>query len=315
MTITERANKKLKSQAEGYRRDSIADSTKRSRAGQWEIYKDTCLELGWTVLPCSLEQACLYVTHLANRLKFSSVKAYYQAVVFYHVCAGLEPVRMSNPVLSATLKGIERSKSEGSKGKDPILPHHLKKIMLVCDFSVDLEVMVCIAALLMFRTLLRVSNVVSSDHTLRRGDVIFGTEGCAVRVGSSKTTSKKESAVVLPVLFSSDKSICAATWLARFVKRFAMPQEAFLFSTTRVPVLTYGMFAKKFKDLTVRAGLHGDFASHSLRRGGATFMSMLERPVEQIKARGMWKSDCVYRYIAPPLSAKIVNEREVAKFC
>ena len=315
MQITEKAKEALKAQAECYRRESIADSTKRSRAGQWGIYKKACLEFDWPILPCSLEQACLYVTYLAVKLKFSSVKAYYQAVIFNHVCAGLEPVRMSNPVLKATLKGIEKSKSGDSKGKDPILPHHLKRLMSLGNFNVELEMIVCTAALFMFRTLLRVSNIVHSSHTLRRGDVVFGHEGCFVRVRSSKTTSKRDSATIMPVLFSSDKSICSATWLAAMCKKFNNPKEAFLFSSPNIPVLTYSMFSRKFKELTIRAGLQGDFASHSLRRGGATFMSILERPVDQIKARGLWKSDCVFRYIAPPLSAKISNEKEVAKFC
>ena len=59
-----------------------------------------------------------------------------------------------------------------------------------------------------------------------------------------------------------------------------------LFSSPMVPKLTYSLFAKKFKELTIRAELKGDFASHSLRRGGATFMSMLERPVGTDQSQG-----------------------------
>ena len=88
-----------------------------------------------------------------------------------------------------------------------------------------------------------------------------------------------------------------------------------IFAFSSFPGVTYVKFAKKFKELTTRAGLVGDFASHSLRRGGATFMSMLERPLDQIKARGLWRSDCVFRYIKPPLSAKLAGEAVVASHC
>ena len=88
--------------------------------------------------------------------------------------------------------------------------------------------------------------------------------------------------------------------------------DDYLFALNSVQMLTYNAFSKKFKTLILRAGLEGDFASHSLRRGGATFVSMLECPVSQIKDRGGWKSDCVYRYIKPPLHSKIRAERKVA---
>ena len=293
----------------------MAESTKKTRLGQWGIYKRVCRGFGWPILPCDVSQACLYVSYLAQRLKISTVKAYYQAVIFHHVCAGLEPVRMSNPVLKATLKGIENCKSEDSKGKDPILPHHLRRIMSIVDMSNELEVLVSIACLFMFRTLLRVSNIVHSNHTLRVCDVKVSPQGCIVNVRSSKTTSTRDVPVSLPLAFSKDSNICAATWLLFMVKRFRPSSVSPLFSSPSVPKLTYSMFAKKFKDLVSRAGLEGDYASHSLRRGGATFMSMLERPIDQIKARGMWRSDCVYRYIVPPMSAKLSSEEYVAQFC
>ena len=220
---------------------------------------------------------------------------------------------MSDPILKATLQGIERAELSGAKGKDPILPPHLLRIMDVADLDLDIEFIVCVAALLMFRTLLRISNIVNSDHTLRAKDISFSKEGCFVKINSSKTTSTREVSKSLPVTFSKDKRICAATWLRLLFLRFRPSPESQLFSSPLVPVLTYTKFAKKFKDLTIRAGLVGDFASHSLRRGGATFMSMLERPMEQIKSRGLWKSDCVFRYIVPPMSSMLKNDRAVVK--
>ena len=315
MKITEIAQQDLSRQAETYRLNSVAASTKKTRANQWGIYEETCARFGWDPLPCNVEQACLYVTYLAQRLKPSSVRAYYQAVIFYHVCAGVLPVRMSDPVLKATLQGIERAFPGDTKGKDPILPPHLLRIMRVAELGSELEFIVCVAALFMFRTLLRVSNIVVSNHTLKARDVTFSKEGCFVRVSSSKTTSSRDTVKVLPIVFSRDKRICAATWLKMLFLRFKPAPDAQLFSSPNVPVLGYTKFSKKFKELTVRAGLVGDFASHSLRRGGATFMSMLERPLDQIKSRGQWKSDCVFRYIVPPMSSMLENEKAVAKHC
>ena len=225
----------------------------------------------WPIFPCNVEQACLYVTYLAQRLKVSSVKTYYQAVVFYHVCAGIEPVRCSNPVLCTTLKGIEKCKGAGCKGKDPILPEHLKLIVQATRMSSELEMLVCVAALFMFRALFRVSHVVSSSHSLKRGDVVFLEDACFVRVKSSKTTSQSNDPVIIPLSLSGDSSICATTWLKVMLSRFKPTSSDLLFSSPSIPVLTYIMFSKKFKEITTRAGLVGDFASHSLRRWGSDF--------------------------------------------
>ena len=163
-------------------------------------------------MPCSSNQACLYVTDLSERLKYLSIVAYYQAVIFYHVCAGYHPVRASDPILCSTLKGIERSKSNSQKGKDPILPAQLKRLVRVIDVSDELEVLVWVAALLMFRTLLRVSHVVLSPHTLKVKDVVFTKDCCVLLIHSSKTKGKGAPDEI-PVVKSGDKNICAYRWL------------------------------------------------------------------------------------------------------
>ena len=163
----------LSKKAESYRLNSVAASTKRTRGKQWECYLNACGQLGWSPMPCDVNQACLYVTMLAERLKPSSVHAYYQSVIFHHVCAGLEPVRVSNPILNATLKGIERCKGQATRAKDPLFPKDLQKLCKCVDFSLDLEFLVFVAALFLFRTLLRVSHVVESPHTLKVKDLQF----------------------------------------------------------------------------------------------------------------------------------------------
>ena len=93
------------------------------------------------------------------------------------------------------------------------------------------------------------------------------------------------------------------------LKRYNRRNEDYLFSTSTIPFLTYSVFSKCLNSLV---GLVGDFSSHSLRKGGATFMSMLNCSVMEIKSRGLWKSDCVYKYILPTLSAKKATDMKVA---
>ena len=308
------SRQELEERAVLYRENSLCESTRRSRASQWKRYIEVCELYGWTPMPVSVEQACLYVTYLAVHLKFSTIVTYYQAVVFYHVCAGVEPVRLSDPILKATLKGIEKGQLVGSKGKDAMFPVHLSAIGKVVNFKSDLETLVFVAILLMFRSLLRVSHIVMSKHTLRVDDIKFEKECVLLSVNSSKTDQARKGELI-PINQSKNPELCAVRALKFLCGQFKMPPGSQLFSCASVPRLTYSMFAKCFKTLTVRAGLEGDFASHSLRRGGATFMSMLNCPIAQIKARGMWKSDCVFRYIVPDMDAKKNLDRLVAKNC
>ena len=304
----------LEIKAKNYRLNSVSDNTKKSRMTQWRCYLNACKDFNWRPIPCDVQQACLYVASLADRLKFSSITTYYQSVIFFHVCAGAEPVRMSNPILRATLRGIERSLGQVQKGKDPILPSHLKELVKVVDVEDDLELLVFVAALLMFRSLLRVSHVVFSQHTLRVRDVKFVKDYVTLLIHSSKTKSLGEPDVI-PITKSKDRSICAYHWLHYMLHKLRRKKNCYLFSTDAISSLTYSAFSKMFKTLLVRAGIHGDFASHSLRRGGATFMSMLDCPVTQIKARGRWKSECVYRYIKPPLKSKVEADKKVSGYC
>ena len=313
--FSETKSKELEEKARKLRMNSVADSTRKSREMQWNCYLKACCDFGWNPLPCNANQACLYVTYLSDRLKYSSVVAYYQAVIFYHVCAGLEPIRLANSVLKATMNGIKRLAPTASQGKDPIFPTHLKALSKVVDYYDVLELLVFVASLLMFRSLLRISHIVVSDHTLLRSDVMFTSAGCVLLVRSTKTLKSGEGELKIPINFGKDKAICAVRNLRLLMDIFPRGPSDQLFSAPQLPRLTYSMFSKRFSKLVKKAGLVGDFASHSMRRGGATYMSMLECQVSEIKARGHWASDCVYRYIKPPLSHLAKVDKKVADKC
>ena len=313
LTFTETSDLHLGRRAHLLRLNSVSDATIKSRQMQWNCYLRACVMFDWTPFPCGVDQACKYVTYLSDRLKFSSILAYYQAVIFYHTCEGLEPVRVSNPVLKATLNGIKRLRPSKEVGKDPMFPHHLERIVVVVNFDVELELLVFVAALLMFRSLLRVSHIICSEHTLLRSDVQFNSGGFLLRVRSSKTVRRGEGVNYIPVTKVENKKICAARWLKKLTKLYPGAPGAPLFSSVNVKSLTYSSFSKTFKRLIERAGLVGDFASHSLRGGGATFMSMVGCSIDEIKSRGQWVSDCVNRYIRHPLSHKLKVDEIVAK--
>ena len=230
-----------------------------------------------------------------------------------HTCQGLDPVTIANPVLKATLKGIGNVEGNVEIPKDSMFPRHLLKISRIVNLSSELEVLMFTAILFLFRTLLRVSHVVSSEHTTTKGDVMFNENGLLLRVRSAKNLKSKEKALYIPVVKAKDESICPVAWFKYLRSKFGDSPREELFTSVGVPVLSYSNFNRQFKMLIVRAGLNGNFASHSLRRGGASYMSMKGCRVSEVKERGGWKSDCVYKYICPSLAHKVKVDMKVIR--
>ena len=77
--------------------------------------------------------------------------------------------------------------------------------------------------------------------------------------------------------------------------------------------LTYSFFLSVLKHLCAVVGLDpAKFSTHSLRRGGATFLRLCGAPIEVIKERGDWKSDAVFLYLKASLAERLTTDMRVA---
>ena len=123
-------------------------------------------------------------------MKYTSIVNYYQAVIFSHNVKGLPVAGWSDKLLSQTCKGIKNSNPYVDEAKDPIRPEHLdimyRKVNMASVYILTIWAMI----LFLFKTLLRVSHVVSSPHTLLVKDIVFKSWGMIVYVKSSKTIQK-----------------------------------------------------------------------------------------------------------------------------
>lgn len=287
----------LRQRVRRYRLQSVAPSTRRLRRYQWRAYKEFCSDYGINVFPATPEKISMYVSVLALSMKPSSIVAYLQGIVFKHVVLGLEPPSMSHPHIKSTLAGVKNDVGLDSCQKDPILPQHLRLMSLHVDTSDHIMMLTWMGCLLMFRCLLRVGQVMLSPHTLTKDAVIFTEYGFKLLVYSSKTSSRRDPPAVLPVSVMSNKRICVVYWLKKFLLKYpGFPNDP-LFSTPVCRGLSYSTFSLKFNQLLLDASIKGNFSSHSLRRGGASCMSQSGMSVADVKARGRWRSSCVYKYI------------------
>lgn len=296
--------------------NAVSKSTRRLRERHWRVYVDFCREYKLPVFPCTVSQAADYISLLGVFMKYSSVITYYQAVLYMYRLLGYVAPPLCNPLVKSVLAGILNKKHGGSVKKDPFTPGLLFKVYKVVDLSSHVELLAWIGLLLMFRSLLRISHVVNSPHTLCRGDVVFFSWGVIIKIRSSKSRHEIIPEFEIPICAGENHSLCPVWWLKLLVKEYPRAVGDYLFSTCEVPVFSYSSFRKTFKNFCIRAGIVGNFASHSLRRGGATFMSKIGLSVTEIKDRGLWSSNIVFDYIKPSVEhRKEVDKIFSSSFC
>ena len=85
-------------------------------------------------------------------------------------------------------------------------------------------------------------------------------------------------------------------------------------STSRAPKGMVTLFVHEFnselKNLITKSKMKGNFATHSLSRGGTTTLVINSRaPIAYVK--GQWKSNCIFKYIIPTLGDKCVLDKKI----
>ena len=152
-----------------------------------------------------------------------------------------------------------------------------------------------------FRALLRKCQVTSSESALRRKDFTFLPWGMLIRVRRSKTIQFAERMLEIPVARCPDTTLCAVHWTERnFREVSADPDTMALWVTTRSDMLKHFCSAVCLDP--------SDYSSHSLRRGGCTFLSLCGATLEELRVRGDWSSDTIFAYLQAPLSVRIIND-------
>lgn len=290
---------------------SVASSTWKSRKSQWRCYRRFCTTFQLTPLPCSDDQLSLYGSFLYKYLSHSSMLVYLQAVIFASKLSACTPPSLNFPSVKMVLEGSRRTGKPVGHGAIPVTITTLKELFPNVDLSRRAECVLWASCLLMFFTLLRISHVVDSTHTLLVKDVISHDWGLMLTVRSSKT-SKGFNPIKLPLCKIPDKRFCPVFWISKMLKVAKVDPESGLFSTLLGRRFTYSCFRKGLDGLSAKAGLSEKFSGHSFRKGGACYLMSLGVPISQVQERGNWKSLCVLRYLSLPVSDRIRVEQGLA---
>lgn len=265
----------------------------------------------------SAEILSLYIAFMVQSFKYVSIVNYVSAVRGFHKWHGKIPVPPDNFLVSSTLIGARRLLGDSCFSSDPLLPKQLIMIYHTLDMSVQFDVVFWAATVVAFRGLLCKSAVCKGDGCILRKDVEFHDWGVVLILRKSKTIQFKDRVHKIPLARVAGP-LCAVTWIQKVLSLGQVSDTSPLFGYFKkncfVP-LDYVAYAKRLNKCLSVSGLRsqGRYTSHSLRRGGATMLSMLGVPLHEIQRKGDWKSLSLLLYLASPFQYRVAKERVLAQ--
>lgn len=290
---------------------SLAKSTKTNYQCHARIFLKFCSEVGCTPVPVTSANLCRFAAYLGRSRSFTTVQEYLNVVRIIHIEHGYANPLQENFQIQSVLRGIKRSKGNVPHYKLAISPDDLSNMCKLLNMGVLEDVQLWCALLLCFFGLLRVSAVCvkkksswDTSHVLCRRDLSVTPTGCIIEQKHSKTNqfSERTHPVILPYI--RDHTLCPTSALLKFLGRAGqVPPDAPLLArrcTTGLAAFTEDTMRRRLHTLLSRLGLHAaEYGTHSLRRGGATWLMSCGVPLHTIKSLGDWRSDCVQKYLKP----------------
>ena len=310
----------LQTEAQRYEGAALSDNTKGTYSTGAKAFITFCVYFACLgcmapLLPATDETLILFITFSSWFVRPDSIKTYINGIRQLHLQRGYEwkPVAQRHRV-AATLQGVRRFWAKPSKSVMPITLKNLADMAKLLNFK-DLNSLSLWAAILVgFFGLFRKDNLTegkagawNSRASLVRDDVLFSEDGETVwlRVRYSKTIQCGERCHWVPLRRVPGSALCpVAAVRALMIATTGRAGDSALFviekgtgKKTQLVPMSHGDLVKGLKALAAAVGLNpGDYAGHSLRRGGATAALQLDVHSVYIKLQGDWKSDCYERY-------------------
>jgi len=270
-------------------RNSKSANTLRAYESDYKDFSIFCVKNNFSSLPSDPKILSLYLTHLSQNSKFSTLKRRIASISVIHKLKGFY-IDTKHPIITENLLGIKRTKGSNQKAKKPILINDLKQLIdTISKLNIREIKQVRDKALILvgFAGGFRRSELVAIEND----DVEFVREGVKIFVKRSKTDQSGEgmtkaipsfdNAMYCPVLHLQD-------WMA---KGKSKKNKIFPISDKSVALII-----KKYANLS---GLDGNkYAGHSLRSGFAT--STAESGAEErhiMSMTGHKTTQMVRRYI------------------
>jgi len=291
-----------------------APATERAYAHDWADFAAFCGRHGLAPLPAAPQTLALYLKALETQrsrspaglagetvgLALPTLRRRLAAIASRHATAGLE-TPTEHSLVRRLLRRYSRARGTAVRKKEPLLIEQLPAILMAMP---DDQLATRDRALLLlgYAGAFRRSELVALDVEQLR----FSKAGCYVWIASAKNDPRKKGRELfvprLPAT-STKSTLCAVAALERWIVIVGPAGPVFRtfdlrkhLTTTR---LDSGDVPRILRRRAAAAGLSGDFAGHSLRRGFITNAAKKKVPIENIKrVTGQRSSGIMLNYIA-----------------
>ena len=242
-------------------KNSKSTNTLRAYTSDYRDFTLFCTKNNFNSLPADPKILALYLTHLSQTSKFSTLKRRIASISVVHRIKG-HYIDTKHPLIVENLLGIKRKNGSRQNAKKPILISDLKLIINVINkqkTKKDRIIRDKALILIGFAGGFRRSELVNIEYE----DVEFVREGVKILVKRSKTDQSGEGMTKAIPSFHTTQ-YCPVLHLRDWmVNKKIKKGKIFLLSDKSVALII-----KKYAYL---AGLDGDkYAGHSLRSGFAT---------------------------------------------
>jgi site-specific recombinase XerD len=269
-------------------KSSKALNTLRAYKADYKDFINFCIKHGFKSMPSEPKILSLYLTHLSQTSKFSTLKRRLASISVIHKLSG-HYIDTKHPMITENLMGIKRVKGTHQKAKKPILINELKSIIKVIDNDKNEEK----------RSKNRTLILVGFAGGFRRSELVeilfedidFVPEGVKIFVRRSKTDQSGEG-MTKGIPYFSNPEYCPVVSLKNWLKKSEIKSGKIFDISDKSVALTI----KKYAAI---AGLDSrKYSGHSLRSGFATSAAELGAEERSIMAMtGHKTTQMVRRYI------------------
>ncbi len=242
-------------------KNSKAANTLRAYQADFKDFSAFCVKNGLSSLPTDPKILSLYLTHLSNSSKFSTLKRRIASISVMHKIKGYY-LDTKHPLIMENLHGIKRVKGSIQKSKKPLLINDLKIIVKAIDEAKQSEnkkIRDKALILIGFSGGFRRSELVNIEHE----DVDFVNEGVKIFIKRSKTDQSGEG-MIKAIPYFENKLFCPVTSLKKMIDN----SENKFGKIFNISDKSVSLILKKYAALS---GLDSKkYGGHSLRSGFAT---------------------------------------------
>ena len=282
-------------------KSSKATNTLRAYKSDFKDFGAFCAKHGFNSMPTEPKIVSLYLTHLSENSKISTLRRRLVSIGVVHKLKG-HYLDTKHPIIIENLMGIKRKKGSIQTGKKPILINHLKQIINVIDTQKIEKI-----KKLRNRTLIligfgggfRRTELISINHE----DLDFVEEGVKITLRRSKTDQFGEG-MIKGLPYFTNENYCPVTSLKNWlilskIKSGPIFRRFSKGSTLTKHRLTDQSVVLIIKDCLRLAGIENqNFSGHSLRSGFATVAAESGADERSIMSMtGHKTSQMVRRYI------------------